>query len=210
MKTIRTILPKNQGIFFDFQKKEGKTSFLLHASAFMFLGIHAPVSNAVCHSYSSSSNCGSLLIIFCSPCTSSDNNCRSIGLPSNNTNPKFLLLIQIIHSYWNNYDLLVPFSISLLVQWIIMRENLNFYFGCLFASTVYFLYFILKSSLLASWWSMICQPLQFSFWSSRISCLIGAAFSIVPCNKHYLHSILISCYIRLSVSFDSSCSSCLS
>ena len=109
MKTIRTILPKNQGIFFDFQKKERKTSFFLHASAFMFLGIHAPVSNAVCHSYSSSSNCGSLLIIFCSPCTSSDNNCRSIGLPSNNTNPKFLLLIQIIHSYWNNYDLLAPF-----------------------------------------------------------------------------------------------------
>ena len=109
MKTIRTILPKNQGIFFDFQKKERKTSFFLHASAFMFLGIHAPVSNAVCHSYSFSSNCGSLLIIFCSPCTSSDNTCRSIGLPSNNTNPKFLLLIQIIHSYWNNYDLLAPF-----------------------------------------------------------------------------------------------------
>ena len=109
MKTIRTILPKTQGIFFDFQKKERKTSFFLHASAFMFLGIHAPVSNAVYHPYSSSSNCGSLLIIFCSPCTSSDNNCRSIGLPSNNTNPKFLLLIQIIHSYWNNYDLLAPF-----------------------------------------------------------------------------------------------------
>ena len=109
MKTIRTILPKNQGIFFDFQKKERKTSFFLHASAFMFLGIHAPVSNAVYHPYSSSSNCGSLLIIFCSPCTSSDNTCRSIGLPSNNTNPKFLLLIQIIHSYWNNYDLLAPF-----------------------------------------------------------------------------------------------------
>ena len=109
MKTIRTILPKNQGIFFDFQKKERKTSFFLHASAFMFLGIHAPVSNAVYYPYSSSSNCGSLLIIFCSPCTSSDNNCRSIGLPSNNTNPKFLLLIQIIHSYWNNYDLLAPF-----------------------------------------------------------------------------------------------------
>ena len=109
MKTIRTILPKNQGIFFDFQKKERKTSFFLHASAFMFLGIHAPVSNAVYHPYSSSSNCGSLLIIFCSPCTSSDNNCRSIGLASNNTNPRFLLLIQIIHSYWNNYDLLAPF-----------------------------------------------------------------------------------------------------
>ena len=172
MKTIRTILPKNQGIFFDIQKKEGKTSFLLHASAFMFLGIHAPVSNAVYHPYSSSSNCGSLLIIFCSPCTSSDNTCRSIGLPSNNTNPKFLLLIQIIHSYWNNYDLLAPFC-----HFITHAMNYD-------ATKFLFWLFVCIDSLFSLFY---CEVFSFSFWVKYDMSTIAIFFLV------FLHQWLNRC-----------------